>query len=188
MIAWRRTFIEGLIAVVPIILIVGAAWWLYAFVVALPFFAPIEPAILRVFVVLAVSCSMLLSVGYLMRTALGTVLDRRVDGVVNRFPGLRVIYNAVKLTLETFLTRPDAIRNPVKVEILDGIRMSAFKTGSRTPNGDVVVFIPGAPDITSGFVAEVHPDSIVETDETPIAVFVRLLSCGFGEADADERR
>lgn len=52
--------------------------------------------------------------------------------------------------------------------------MAGFKTGNCAPDGREVVFIPTAPNITTGF--------IVELDGSVEDALTRVISCGFGEA------
>jgi uncharacterized membrane protein len=61
--------------------------------------------------------------------------------------------------------------------------MTAFKTGRRTEDGRVVLFMPTAPNITTGFVIEVDPADVTETDETVEEALTRILSAGFAEED-----
>ena len=63
--------------------------------------------------------------------------------------------------------------------------MTAFKTGKRTEDGRAVVFLPTAPNITTGFVMEVDPADIEETDEKVEDALTRILSAGFGENERD---
>lgn len=183
----RRAFVEGLVTVTPLLLFAAAAWWIYSLLSSLPLVAFIEPPLLRASLALVIFLLIVFLLGNLMRTAVGRVIDRVIDDLMNRFPIIRVIYNAVKTTLETILSRSRAVLTPVKIEVWDGCRLVAFKTGHQTSDGRDLIFIPGAPDITSGFVADVDPDQLIETDETVMDLLVRLLSCGFGNAKDHDR-
>ena len=61
--------------------------------------------------------------------------------------------------------------------------MTAFKTGREAPDGRKLLFLPTAPNITSGFVIEVDEEDIIETDENVEEALTRILSAGFGERD-----
>jgi uncharacterized membrane protein len=61
------------------------------------------------------------------------------------------------------------------------MRMTGFKTGKRTDDGRDILFLPTAPNITTGFVVEVDPDSYTEVDETVEEALTRVLSAGFGD-------
>jgi uncharacterized membrane protein len=137
--------------------------------------------VVRVIVTLVLFALLVLSVGYLMRTTVGDLLEESLDNVMNRLPGLRVVYNASKMAVETAVSGPDDLQTPVKLETWNGMRMTAFKTGKTTDDGKDVLFLPTAPNITTGFVVEVEPDRYEEVDEKVEDALTRILSAGFGE-------
>jgi uncharacterized membrane protein len=100
---------------------------------------------------------------------------------MNQLPGLRVVYNASKMAVETAVTGTADLQKPVRLEVWDGLRMTAFKTGQRTDDGRELLFLPTAPNITTGFVIEVEPDRYEEVDERVEDALTRVLSGGFGE-------
>ena len=195
MATWKRDFASGLVVLVPIIVTLWVIAWLYNTIANAPLVTQINQGLLadlgignvpvsvvRVFVTLAVFFTLVFAVGYLMRTALGNVFEDRLDDLVNRLPGLRVVYNASKMAAETALGGTEALQTPVKVEVWDGARMTAFKTGKRTADGRELLFMPTAPNITTGFVIEVEPEDVTEVDERVEDALTRLLSAGFGDA------
>ncbi|MFB6087205.1 MAG: DUF502 domain-containing protein, partial [Haloarculaceae archaeon] len=93
--------------------------------------------------------------------------------------------NASKMAVETAVSGTEELQAPVKLETWQGLRMTAFKTGKTTNDGRDVLFLPTAPNITTGFVVEVEPDAYEETDERVEDALTRILSAGFG--DNDER-
>ncbi|MEF8863805.1 MAG: DUF502 domain-containing protein, partial [Haloarculaceae archaeon] len=101
-------------------------------------------------------------------------------------PGLRVVYNASKMAVETAVTGTEELQAPVKLETWDGLRMTAFKTGKQTDDGRDVLFLPTAPNITTGFVIEVEPDQYTVTDESVEDALTRVLSAGFGESKREK--
>jgi len=112
----------------------------------------------------------------------GNLFESALDRIVNQVPGIRVVYNASKMAAETALTGTQSLQTPVKVEVWDGVRMTAFKTGKRTDDGRELLFMPTAPNITTGFVIEVEPEDVQEIDERVEDALTRLLSAGFGDA------
>jgi uncharacterized membrane protein len=96
-----------------------------------------------------------------------------------------VVYNASKLAVETAVTGTDELQAPVRVEMWNEARVTAFKTGKVTDDGRLVLFMPTAPNITTGFVVEVAPENVIETDETVEEALTRILSAGFAEDDRD---
>jgi uncharacterized membrane protein len=76
-------------------------------------------------------------------------------------------------------------QQPVKVEPWPNMRLTAFKTGKTTDDGREVVFMPTAPNITTGFVMELDPADIQEVDESVEDALTRVLSAGFGENEEE---
>jgi uncharacterized membrane protein len=185
---WKRDAASGLVVLVPIIVTIWVVWWLFRFIANLPLIEnQITNPALRVALTLVLFALLVLAVGYLMRTALGSIVEAAIDDVMNQVPGLRVVYNASKMGVETALTGTTELQEPVKVFTWDGIRMTAFKTGREAPDGRKLLFLPTAPNITSGFVIEVEQEDLIETDETVEEALTRILSAGFGERDRTEK-
>ena len=181
MTTWKRDFGSGLIILVPILVTVVVLVWIYNRLKLVPI--PVEQAPVRVALSLLIFVLLVFSVGYLMRTALGAILETALDDLMNSLPGLRVIYNASKMAVETALSGTGDLQAPVRLEMWGGIRMTAFKTGNTTPDGREILFLPTAPNITTGFVIEVEPERITDLDETVEDALTRILSAGFGEND-----
>jgi uncharacterized membrane protein len=179
--SWKRDAASGLVVLIPIIVSFYVVAWLYNAIANVPFLTnAIEDDLTRVLLTLVVFALLVLAIGYLMRTALGSLVENAIDDVVNRVPGLRVVYNASKMAVETALSGTDELQTPVKIEPWEGMRMTAFKTGKVTDDGREMVFLPTAPNITTGFVIEVDPDDLTETDERVEEALTRILSAGFG--------
>jgi uncharacterized membrane protein len=187
--SWKRDIASGLVVLVPILLTAYVVAFVFQALAQIPFlqdaFPGLEPyqvAVARVIIILVIFALLVLSVGYLMRTTVGDVFEKGLDGVMNQLPGLRIVYNASKMAVETALSGTDDLQKPVKLETWNGMRMTAFKTGKTTDDGRDVLFLPTAPNITTGFVVEVAPDEYHETDETVEDALTRVLSAGFGES------
>ncbi|MEF8881377.1 MAG: DUF502 domain-containing protein [Halapricum sp.] len=184
---WKRDFASGLIVLVPLLVTVFVLTWLYNRIKQVPVGAQrIDFAPLRVVLTLVVFVLVVFAVGYLMRTALGSLVEAGIDDLMNRLPGLRVVYNASKMAVETAVGGTDELQTPVKVETWNGMRMTAFKTGQRAADGRDLLFLPTAPNITTGFVIEVNPDDYEELDESVEDALTRVLSAGFGESNDEE--
>ncbi|MCL9815806.1 DUF502 domain-containing protein [Natronocalculus amylovorans] len=189
---WKRDFASGLVVIVPLAVLLFVINWMFVRIVRIPLISTVDLAALnvpaslvpavRALIALAVLSTLILAVGYLMRTTGGRVLESVLDDTINRVPGLRVIYNASKLAVETALSGTDDLQAPVRLETWPGIRMTAFKTGKRTRDGKIVLFMPTAPNITSGFVIEVEPERVEETGEKVEEALTRILSAGFAES------
>ncbi|ODR79486.1 hypothetical protein BG842_05670 [Haladaptatus sp. W1] len=195
--SWKRDAGSGLIVLAPLLVTAYIIAWLFLKIAGLPFLEDlpkyvlfgglikIPPALIRVGIVLAVFTALVFSIGYLMRTTLGSVVENAIDGTMNRVPGLRIVYNASKMAAETALSDTNQLQKPVKIETWNGLRMTAFKTGKQAEDGRELLFLPTAPNITTGFVIEVESDDITETDESVEDALTRILSAGFGESDQE---
>jgi uncharacterized membrane protein len=181
--SWRRDFASGLVVLAPILVILFILNWLFQKVAELPIIENLPPEY-GVPVAIVVFVMLVLSVGYLMRTTVGRVGESAIDNLMNRVPLIRVVYNASKLAVETALTGTDDLQKPVQLETWPGVRMTAFKTGKQAGDGREVLFMPTAPNITTGFVIEVDSDRLEETGESVEEALTRILSAGF----ADENR
>ncbi|WP_276299461.1 DUF502 domain-containing protein [Halorussus lipolyticus] len=181
--SWKRDIASGLIVILPILVSAYIIAWLYMAIAGVPILQEITPTYFRVLTVLVVFSMLVLSVGYMMRTAVGSLVEGAIDGAMNQVPGLRVVYNASKMAAETALSDTTDLQAPVKVEVWDGMRMTAFKTGKTTEDGRELLFLPTAPNITTGFVVEVDPADFEEIDESVEDALTRILSAGFGETN-----
>ena len=180
MAAWKRDIASGLIVLLPLIVTAYVVAFIYNQLAQVP--VPIDYPPLRVLLTLVVFFLLVLSIGYLSRTAFGDFIEEPIDGLVNPLPGLRVVYNASKMAVETAVSGTEDLRTPVKLETWEGMRMTAFKTGKRTEDGRDILFLPTAPNITTGFVVEVEPDDYTELEEGVEDSLTRILSAGFGES------
>lgn len=179
---WKRDFASGLVVLVPLIVSGWVVYWLYGWIRRLsPTGMVIDNPLLEVLITLLIFALFVLGVGYLMRTAVGSILESMIDETMNRVPGLRVVYNASKVAAETALSDSTKLQTPVKLDTWDGVRMTAFKTGREAPGDRILLFLPTAPNITSGFVIEVDETDVIETEETVEDALTRILSAGFGE-------
>lgn len=196
MTSWKRDAASGLVVLLPILVTLYVVIWLYSAISSVPLLQRIIQAdlfggnmllaeIARVILTLLVFGALVLSIGYLMRTAVGRLIEAGIDDIVNRVPGLRVVYNASKIAIDTAISGGAELQRPVKIEPWEGMRLTAFKTGKRTEDGREIVFMPTSPNITSGFVIEVDNTAIIETDEKVEDALTRVLSAGFGETDRE---
>ncbi len=184
--SWKRDIASGLIVLVPLFVTAYVVAFVYQAIANLPFFETTlqgVPVSVRVLITVVLFGLLVLAVGYLMRTTVGDILEEFLDALMNQLPGLRVVYNASKMAVETAVSGPDELQTPVKLETWNGMRMTAFKTGKTTDDGRDVLFLPTAPNITTGFVIEVEPERYTVIDETVEDSLTRILSAGFGESN-----
>jgi uncharacterized membrane protein len=181
--SWKRDFASGLVVLVPILVTLYVIYWLFGLLSRLSLVATqVEDPVLAVGLTLVVFVLVVFSVGYLLRTAVGGIVEAVIDDLMNRLPVLRIVYNASKMAVETVLSDgAGEFQQPVKLEPWPGMRLTAFKTGKTAEDGREVVFMPTAPNITTGFVMEVDPEDLEESDESVEDALTRVLSAGFGE-------
>ncbi len=118
-------------------------------------------------VVLLISLTL---VGMFMAGFMGRLFTRLSEGLLNRMPVIRSVYNAVKQILETVLAQQStAFREAVLVEYpRRGIWAVAFITGttegevqSITEDDCVNIFLPTTPNPTSGFLLFVPKEDLI---------------------------
>jgi uncharacterized membrane protein len=200
--SWKRDFASGLIVLLPFLVTTYVILYLYGILASAAVIPAINSELLlslglssqtannetilelaRVTTALVIFILIVFSTGYLMRTAVGDILEAVLDDLMNQVPGLRVVYNASKMAIETAVGGTEDLQKPVKLEVWDGMRMTAFKTGKTTDDGREVLFLPTAPNITTGFVIEVDPADYEPTDERVEDALTRILSAGFGDTN-----
>ena len=187
----KRNLIGGIVIVAPLAVTFFVVTWIYRRVSALPsagimrvtnvnIIDDMIQAVFSVFVLLL----LLVFIGFVARTAMGVFLKDEMDRILESIPVVRVIYKATKTGVETIAGGKGGLKKPVKVGF-SGLRLTAFKTGSKTKEGRDVVFLPTAPNITSGFVLEVDPEMVEDADETTEEALTRILSAGFGAGEEE---
>lgn len=103
--SWKRDFASGLIVLVPIVVTLYVIYWLFGLLSNITLFTQLtDTQYQAVAATLAVFVLIVFSVGYLMRTAAGSILEALIDYVMNRLPVLRIVYNASKMAVETVLS------------------------------------------------------------------------------------
>lgn len=182
----RRDIASGLIVVAPIAVILLVVRYLFLLIAGLPLVSRIQPPLLRVGVVIVVFLFLVITVGYAMRSAIGVLVADLISAGINRIPGVRIVYNASHLAVDTALSGGGGRVEPVQVESWQGLRVNVFDTGNRTADGRVICFFPTAPNITTGYVIEVEEDDLIRTGESVERVLLRILSAGFGDQPDDD--
>lgn len=139
---------------------------------------PMLDYVLNLIGVSAVTLVFLGVLGEVTRTYLGQKLTETTTRYIERVPLFGRIYLAAKKASENTLASEQRLQSPVKIDT-GNTRRYAFRTGNRTEDGREVLFMPTAPNPTSGFVVEVEDENIEETDIDAQTALERLLSAGF---------
>lgn len=122
---------------------------------------------------LLLSLLIVLATGVLAANIIGERLVRWWHGLLNRIPIVRSIYSSVKQISDTLLaTRGQSFRKVVMIEFPQrGQWTLAFVVGSpgatvsaATAADVITVYVPTAPNPTSGYVLVVRPDDVREVD------------------------
>jgi len=188
MIAWKRNIASGLVVLVPLALTYYVIKWAYILVSQITFISVggifqgngIVTEMFQVGLTIIVLILVTFVVGYVMRTTMGELFGGKIDDLVNFVPGLRIVYNAAKMAVETTVSENGTLQAPVKVTVWPGMKMTAFKTGNKTEDGKDILFMPTSPNITTGFVIEMDPDGYEDSEESVEESLARVLSAGFG--------
>lgn len=121
-------------------------------------------------------------VGRLVNTRAGFRFEKALDTVFGAIPFLGTVYDITKVSTETVLGGSEDFSRPVKLEV-NGLRLTGFKTGKKADDGRDIIFVPTAPNITSGFVVELEEEDYEDTGETAESALTRILSAGFGHSE-----
>jgi len=122
---------------------------------------------------LLMSLLIVLATGMLAANIIGERLLRWWHGLLNRIPIVRSIYSSVKQISDTLLaSRGQSFRKVVMIEFPQrGQWTLGFVVGSPGPTiaaatapNAITVYVPTAPNPTSGYVLVVRPDDVREVD------------------------
>jgi len=189
----KKPAISGIIVLLPIVIVLFVVNWLFDKISSFPgneFFNITSNYFvnqsLKLSILLISSAILVTVVGQLVSTRTGFQLEKLTDSIFNAIPFLGSIYNITKVTTETVLGGAEDLSEPVKIEF-NGFRITGFKTGNTAEDGRPIVFIPTAPNITSGLVVELDEEKIDEVDETAEQALTRVLSAGFGQSPGQEK-
>lgn len=187
----RRNLVGGIVVVAPIAITLFVVVWIYRKVSTLPSAEVMRMTgvkiindLIQVAFSVFVLVIVLMFIGYIARTAMGVIVKDELDRVVETIPLIRVVYKATRTGIEAIAGGKSGLKEPVKLGF-GGLRLTAFKTGGKTEKGREIVFLPTAPNITSGFVIEADQDSLEKADETVEEALTRILSAGFGADDEE---
>ena len=184
----------GLIIVVPIAVTLLVINWLFQKITQIPgsqYFnitnIYVLDQTLKLSIILGISAIIVTGIGRVAKTSQGFRLEKLVDDIFAKIPFISTVYNMSKITTETVLGGAEDFSDPVKIDY-NGARVTAFKTGNQTEDGRQIVFMPTAPNITSGLVLEMKEDRIHDSDETAEEALTRILSAGFGQSSKSDTK
>ncbi|MFO7793780.1 MAG: DUF502 domain-containing protein [Candidatus Nanohaloarchaea archaeon] len=184
----KKPAAQGLIVLLPIFVVGLIVDWLFSKIEQVPYneilnitsYYVINQSI-KLAALLTIGTIAVTVTGQAVKTKSGFELEKLVDRIIGGIPFLGAIYRITKVTTETVIEGTEELSKPVKIEVA-GMQMTAFKTGNTTEEGREILFMPTAPNISSGLILEVKPENIIETDESPEQALTRTLSAGFGQS------
>ncbi len=126
-------------------------------------------------------------VGFLSANLMGRSVVKAYERVLERIPGVRTLYVAVKQLMEQLVAEDtEKFRRVVLVEYpRKGLYSLAFVTGTtrgqlqtRTPHTMINVFVPTTPNPTSGYYLLVPETEVIPMDITVEQAFKLIMSAG----------
>lgn len=187
----KEPAIAGIIVLAPVLVTLFIVDWILDKVNNIPYIELLNltnSGLINQFIKLAFIISfgafLVTVIGRFVRTEKGFHLEKTLDRCVDRIPFIGAIYSISKVTADTVFNGAEEFSDPVKIGF-NGIRVTGYRTGNKTRDGKEIIFVPTSPNVTTGFVVEMAPEDVIETDETPREALTRTLSAGFGDGRPD---
>lgn len=141
-----------------------------------------DPAVQWLFAV-SVALLVLYTIGAIASAVVGRKLIGILEGVITRIPIVHSIYSAAKKLVAVLQQKPEGGSRVVLVEFPHpGMRAMGFlmRTFTDVTTGETlaVVFVPSAPNPTTGYLELISPDRLVATDMTMDQAIAMILSGG----------
>lgn len=190
----RATLVGGVMFLLPVGVVLVVAGKLYAIArggaqaVHDALFPQMASQVIPFLLALIVLLGIALAAGLFARTRTGLrVFSTLEELILSRLP----VYTLLKQTLADMAGGASRLAGDREVKVvavrLDDQRVLGFLV-DRAPDGDMVVFLPGAPSAFTGSVSIVTPDRVTETALTPQDVLGAMRRLGAGLQTLDERR
>lgn len=192
--AIRRHLIAGLIVIAPVTATGFVLWWIFQLLDGLlgRFLNPFLGALIgrETIVVpglgLLVLFLLLVVIGWIAERAIGSRIVRWWQGTLERIPLTRRIYSAAnRIVRSVFGQEARPFQHVVLVEYPAPGRWAIGFLSASAPHvtqphvtDGVSVFVPSAPNPTSGFLAVVPRTSVMEIDMSVDEAFTFILSAG----------
>ena len=183
--AIKTSLIGGTVVVLPVVIVAIVFRWLFRFLtntiqpltdlVGAGSHLPRFPAGLVSVVLILAVCFV---VGVAVRTRLGTYLYNLFErALLTKIPG----YSLSKETVLQFAGRKKALFSSVALVDLfeDRAFVTAFVTDEHS-DGSYTVFVPTAPNPTSGFIVHVKGSNVHPIDASVEETMKSIISCGLG--------
>lgn len=126
------------------------------------------------------SLLLLFIVGVLTKTVFGRIFHKIFDGVINRVPFLGTVYTTLKQTFKVIFSGQSrkSFKKVVYIHFPnEHTRSLAFLT-SELDDGSCLVFVPTAPNPTSGYVLRCEPSAVTDAKFSVEEAIRIIISCG----------
>jgi uncharacterized membrane protein len=193
---FRNYFLTGLVVAGPVAITLYLTWWFVTWVdglvrpfvpiayrpeTYLPFGLPGSGLIVAVFA--------LTMLGFLTANLIGRTLVDLGDRLLGRIPAVRAIYRGLKQVFETLFSGKGSSFRRVGLVEFPSPGMWSIVLISQQPSADVArslpgqdehisVFLPCAPNPTTGFFFYVPKSKIIEVDMSTEDAATLIMSCG----------
>ena len=193
---FRNYFLTGLVVAGPVAITLYLTWWFVTWVdglvrpfvpiayrpeTYLPFGVPGSGLIVAVFA--------LTMLGFLTANLIGRTLVDLGDRLLGRIPAVRAIYRGLKQVFETLFSGQGSSFRRVGLVEFPSPGMWSIVLISQQPSADVArslpgqdehisVFLPCAPNPTTGFFFYVPKSKIIEVDMSTEDAATLIMSCG----------
>ncbi|HDT12349.1 MAG TPA: DUF502 domain-containing protein [Candidatus Marinimicrobia bacterium] len=183
---FRTTLIGGLIAIMPLTLIILLFRWILNLIEK--YLGPIVKIIetdsrfynfgLYVLTIVAILLLFFL-IGVIIQTRIGKFLNKAEDKYLQKIPG----YKLAKETVQQFFGKNKSFFR--EVVLVDPFNSGTLMTGFITDDmGEVItVFVPTGPNPTSGNIYHLHQDKVFRTTASVDSGMKSIISCGAGSTD-----
>ena len=203
---FRNYFLTGLIVAGPILITLYLTWWFVTWVDGLvrPF-VPIgyRPESYLPFGVpgagLIVVVVVLTFVGFLAANLIGRTLVDLGERLLGRMPVVRAIYRSLKQVFETLFSGKGSSFRRVGLVEFPSPGMWSIVLISQSPSAEVAdripgeeehisVFLPCAPNPTTGFFFYVPKSKIIEVEMNAEDAATLIMSCGVVQPGSDQQK
>lgn len=168
-----RYFFQGLLLAAPIVITFTLVRWMIATLGGV--FSVGDSS----FIGLLIALVLLTALGYLTSNFVGRELFRLFEELIERTPGIKILYTAIRDLLEAFVGEKKRFDRPVIVDLDASGQLKAlgFMTGDSShvgvPKGFVTVYLPQSYNVAGNLLLvpreRVHP---IAVDSTELMTFV----------------
>src|SRR6201997_4135861 len=192
---FRNYFLTGLIVAGPIAITFYLTWWFVTWVDGLV--RPFVPVAYRPETYLPfglpgsgliVAVIALTLLGFLTANLIGVSLVDLSERLLGRIPAVRAIYRAMKQVFETLFSGKGSSFRRVGLVEFPSPGMWSIVLISQPPSEEIAVFLPCAPNPTTGFFFYVPKSKIVEVEMSAEDAATLIMSCGVVQPGSDTQK